>query len=363
MIPMIDRILRRNARLALLALAPAVALAACSDTDNLLPPTDPAVRLEVIVNSTSNSLTIISTDSVTPVARTVNLGAQGSPVSVAARGAYAVVPLGTYPFAAVVDLRTATVTHTVALPAGSGATGAAFLNDSIALVGNPELNSVSPVNVLRGTAGAPINVGVYPQALVAGGQVVYVLNANLVNFSPAGPSSVSVIGQGRTVTATIPLTGTNASAGVVVGNTLLVVNSGHFGQADGSLSLVNTTTNAEFARPTGFGEFPGSVDFGPDGLVYVGVYSKGIITYNPNTGEFVRGLSQPLVPGGAPPVSALAFDYQGRLHTLAPGNCAPGNPGKEYGLAAPYAAIGRTVTTGVCPFALAFATLPVTPSN
>jgi pimeloyl-ACP methyl ester carboxylesterase len=35
-----------------------------------------------------------------------------------------VVPLGTYPFAAVVDLRTGTLTTRVALPAGSGATAA-----------------------------------------------------------------------------------------------------------------------------------------------------------------------------------------------------------------------------------------------
>jgi hypothetical protein len=356
---MIDRFLRRNARLGLLALVPALAVAACSGDDDLLPPTSADVHLEVIVNSTSNSLTIVSADSVSPTPRTVSLGAQGSPVSVAARGAFAVVPLGTYPFAAVVDLRTATVAHTVALPAGSGATGAAFLNDSIALVGNPELNSVTPVNVLRGTAGPAIPVGVYPQALVAGSNVVYVLNANLVNFSPAGPSTVSVIGQARTVTATATLSGTNAAAGQVVGNTLVVVNAGHFGQTDGSLSLVSTNTNQEFVHATGFGEFPGSVAFGPDGLLYVALYSKGIVTWNPNTGDFVRGPSSPLVPGGAPPVSAVAFDYIGRMHTLAPGNCAPGNPGKEYGLALPFASVSRTVTTGVCPFALAFATLPV----
>ncbi|HYH78393.1 MAG TPA: hypothetical protein VEX86_01305 [Longimicrobium sp.] len=346
---------RRLALLAALALLPA-ALAACSD-DPVISGGTPT-RLEVIVNSISNSVTLVSADSVNPTPRTISLGAQGTPVNAAARGAFAVVPLGIYPFASVLDLRTATVAHTVALPANSGATGAAFLNDSIAFVGNSARNSVTPVNVRRGTAGAEVAVGTFPQALVEGNGAVYVLNANLVNFAPAGPGSVSVIGPTGTVTATIPLTGINPAAGVAVGIRLVVINSGRFGQNDGTLSIVNLVTGVEEINVPGFGEFPGSVAVGPDGLIYVGVYGKGILVWNPNNGQFVRGLANPLVPGGSPPVSALAFDYAGRLHTLNPGDCGPNTPGKEFGLTGTYTSVERTITTGICPFSISFATLP-----
>jgi hypothetical protein len=351
---MTNSIPRRLARLAAVALLPA-AVAACGN-DPIVSGSD-FTRLELIVNSVSNSVTLVSADSVTPATRTISLGAQGTPVGAAARGAHAVVPLGIYPFAAVLDLRSAAVTATTALPANSGATGAAFLNDSIALVGNPNRNSVSPVNVLRGTVGAEIAVGTYPQALVEGVGEAYVLNANLVNFSPAGPGSVSVVSQARTVVATIPLTGVNPSAGIVAGNRLVVINAGHFGQNDGSLSIVNLTTRTQEVNVPGFGEFPGSVGVGPDGLVYVGVYGTGILVWNPATGQFIRGLANPLVPGGSPPVSALAFDYAGRLHTLNPGDCGPNTPGKEFGLGGQFTVVERTVTTGICPFSIAFSSL------
>ncbi len=352
---MINSNLRRLARLVTLALLPA-ALAACGG-DGPNTPDVTFTRLELIVNSVSNTVTLVDADSAAPTPRTISLGAQGTPVGAAARGAYAVVPLGIYPFAAVLDLRSAAVTRTVALPASSGATGAGFLNDSIAVVANSNRNTVTPVNVLRGTAGAEIAVGVFPQAVVEGNAAAYVLNANLVDFSPAGPGSVSVVNSAGEVTATIPLTGVNPTAGKVAGNRLLVLNAGHFGEGDGSLSIVNLSTRTEEENIPGFGEFPGSLDIGPDGLVYVGVYGTGILVWNPGTSQFVRGFGNPLVPGGTPPVSALAFDYAGRLHTLDPGNCGPNTPGKEFGLTGQFTTVDRTVTTGICPFSITFANL------
>lgn len=348
----------RLARLASLALIPA-ALAACSD-DPSLPPASTSTRLEVIVNSISNSLTLVSADSVAPSTRTVSLGAQGSPVDAAVRREWAIVPLGTYPFAAVVDVRNGVLSRTVALPANSGATGAGFINDSIAFVANPARNTVSPVNVRSGVVGAEVAVGTYPQAIVEGFNLVFVLNANLVNFAPAGPGSVSVLNSAGQVVGTIPLTGINPTDGVVVGSTLVVINAGEFGKANGSLSLVSLVSGTETAHVTGFGEFPGSVAVGADGLVYVGVYGTGILVWNPGTGQFVRGLNNPILPGGSPPVSDLAFDYAGRLHTLNPGNCTPGTPGKEFGITPPYTSAERTVTTGVCPFSIDFTVIPTT---
>jgi hypothetical protein len=301
-------------------------------------------------------VTLLTADSTGAEAVNVGLGqVQASPVSVAARNGTAVVPEGIYPFAAIVGVRGGGVQQ-VALPANSGATGVAFLNDSIAIVGNPSLNTVSPVNVLRATAGAQVAVGTYPQAVVAGGtgnSNVYVLNANLVNFAPAGPGSVTVINAAGQAAGTIALTGVNPQAGVVKNGKLYVINAGHYGAGDGSLSVVNLSTGHEESNVTGFGEFPGSIDVGPDGNVYVAVYGLGIVVWNPQSRTFVRGLDNPIKPGDSPPVSAVAFDAAGKLHALNPGNCSAA--GKEYRVGS---TLERTAATGVCPFALAFTDLP-----
>jgi streptogramin lyase len=166
---------------------------------------------------------------------------------------------------------------------------------------------------------------------------------------------VTVIGPAGTVVGSVQLTGINPQAGVVSGNRLYVIDAGHFGQGDGSLSVVNLASGTQEVNAAGFGEFPGSIDVGPDGNVYVGLYGKGILVWNPGTRQFVRGQDNPIVPGGAPPVSALAFDHLGRLHALNPGSC--GAAGKEYRLDPSAFTVNRTVTTGVCPFSIAFAEL------
>ena len=339
---------RRLLRLTLLALAPA-ALAAC-DSPNA--PRGVTTRIAVVLNSVDNSLTLIPVDSAAPAVRTVGLGSvSASPVTVAARKGIAVVPEGIYPFAKLVDLRLGVVAS-VALPANSGATGAAFLNDSIAIVGNSNRNTVTPVNVNRATAGAEVAVGVFPQAVVEGTDGrVFVLNGNLVNFSPAGPGTVTVINAAGQAAGTVQLSGTNPAAGVVLGGKLYVINSGTFGGNNSSLSVVNLATLTEERVVGGFGEFPGAIAAGPDGNIYVGVYGSGIVVWNPTSLAFVRSINTPIVPGGAPPVSSRGFDYAGRLHTTNPGDCAAA--GKEYRLVA--LAVDRTVATGICPFAITFA--------
>ena len=243
----------------------------------------------------------------------------------------------------------------VALPANSGATGAAFLNDSIAIVGNSNRNTVTPVNVNRGTAGAEVAVGVYPQAVVEGTDGrLFVLNGNLVNFSPAGPGTVTVIDAAGHAAGTVQLSGTNPAAGVVLGSRRYIINSGTFGGNNSSLSVVNLSSMTEERVVGGFGEFPGAIAAGPDGNIYVGAYGSGIVVWNPTSLTFVRPISNPIVPGGAPPVSALGFDYAGRLHTTNPGDCA--SAGKAYRLLS--LTVDRTVATGTCPFALTFADVP-----
>jgi hypothetical protein len=340
---------RRFRRFAALLAAPALALAACGDTSTDTPAQE-VVPAAVILNSVDRSLTVTPVQGNTAVSRTIGLGAQGTPVNLAVRGARAVVPMGTYPFAALVSLVTGQVAF-APLPANSGATGAAFLNDQVALVTNPGRNSVSPVDVATGVVGPEVAVGTYPQSVVVEGSRVFVINANLVNFTPAGPGSITMLTSGLQVLRTIPLTGINPGAAVIHNNRLYVLNAGTFGGNNGTLSVVNLGTLREERLVTGFGDFPGALAVGANGNLYVGVYGTGVLVWNPETG-FVRGPNNPIVPAGAVPVSAVGIDPFGRLHTTNPGSCE--GPGSTSRLNPSTGAVERTTSTGVCPFAIGF---------
>ncbi|MDB4949906.1 MAG: hypothetical protein JWM27_2555 [Gemmatimonadetes bacterium] len=336
----------RLVRAAALFLAPALLLAACGDSTGT--PQAVAAETAVVVNSTNRSLTVQPLGALQ--GRTVGLGSQGSPVSVATRGNFAVVPMGSYPYAAVVELFTGAVGF-VKLPDGSGATGAAFLNDSIAVVANSNLNTVSPVNIRRLTAGAPIAVGGFPQSVVAEAGRLYVINAELVDFAPAKHGTVTVLDGSLNKVGTVQLSGDNPAAGAFLDGKLYVVDSGSYGAGDGAISVVDPVALTEAKQVAGFGNFPGAVAAGADKRVYVGVYGTGIVVWNPATGTFVNDVAHPLLPAGSPVTSAVGFDSQGRLYSLNPGECK--DPGKLFRLTAGGAS-AQEFTTGVCPFALAF---------
>jgi hypothetical protein len=325
-------------------------LAACESDPST--PNDPqASALGAVLGSVDLTLTVFSPDSL-DAPRTIGLGAAGSPVGFAVRDGIAAVPMGVVSAVAIVDLASASVLRTVALPAGSGATGIDFVNDSIALVANPNLNSVSPVNVRTGTAGEPIPVGVFPQSVRTVGDRVLVANANLVDFAPDGPGSVTVFDAERlTVSGTIPLSGLNPGAMEVgPGGRVFVLHSGRFGSADGSLSVVDPSGLREDAHHMGFGEFPGAIAVGDDGDVYVSSFMYGIAIFDPAVGAFVRPPDDALVVNGTPSTSGLGFDDQGRLYALEP-QCQ--GPASSYRLT-PTFEIEASVAVGICPIAIAF---------
>ncbi len=342
------RLIRRLTGTAALA---TLALSAACERNPALPSGD--YLAAVVVNSVDNTLSIVPLEG-NDETRTVGLAqAASSPVDLAVRGNVAVVPLGKYPFAAVVDLAAGVVSYRVPLPANSGATGVAFVNDSVALVANPGRNTVSPVNVRRGTAGAEIGVGVYPQAIVAGNGATFVINSNLVNFAPAGPGSVTVINAALGVQETIPLSGVNPAAGVVLGSRLYVLHSGNFGQANGSLSVVNLQTLTEESHHTGFGAFPTSLEgLGNPGVLYVGGFGYGITAWNPNTKQFLVPPANPLKPNGIADVGDMTVDDQGQLFFTAPGSCT--QPGSLY-LVGPTGALAGQAPVGVCPLGVELA--------
>jgi DNA-binding beta-propeller fold protein YncE len=331
-------------------------LCACEDPEA---PRITGSEFGVVVSSIDRVLHIFSVDS-PQAAVPVGLAPEGSPVTLAVRKQFAVVPLGTFPAAAVVDLAQRRVVHTVPLPTNSGATGAAFLNDSIALVGNPNLNTVTPINILRGTAAAAIRVGTFPQFILATGDTAFVVNAELVNFQPARNGTISVItGTPPQVVATIPLIGTNpGSAAVGRDGLLYVLNSGSYGQNNSVLSVVDRRTLQEVMGATGFGDFPGAVAAAGDGRLYIASFGYGVAVWDPGTRNFVRAPTAAVQPGGIAGASGLGIDEDGRVYVLKP-DCS--NPSTVFRLNAAYV-VEREIAVGICPFSIGFTRFqPTTP--
>ena len=346
--------MKDEARRARLPLLGALLLVACFGDGTEPLPLETA-EVGVVLGSVDLSLTIFEVENPTQT-RLVGLAPTGSPITLAVRGELAAVPLGFVPAVAVVDLKEGVVLRTVGLPEGSGATGAAFLNDSIVLVANLDLNSVTPVNVLAGTRGSDITVGRYPQAVVVEGGRAFVLNAELEAFVPDGPATVSVIDvESLTVTSTIQLSGENAAAGSVgPDGRLYIVNSGSFGVGNGSLSVVNLTSLSEVGNHTGFGDFPGSLALGLSARAFVGAFSYGVAVWDTSLDAFIRGPAEALTPGGVASTSGVGFDEAGRLYTLTPGFCdGPGAANRHDGMFE----VDVTISVGICPFAIAFTTI------
>ena len=248
------------------------------------------------------------------------------------------------------------------LAAGSGATGAAIQDDSIAWIANPNLNSVTRLNYLSGDT-ASVAVGVSPHAVVMVGTRVFVVNSNLAGATPAGPSWLTSFDCCTTPPPTpdsIPLTGVNARFAVVGDDSLLyVIAAGHAGAADGRLSIVDPKTRTEMAVLNGLGESPGAVAFHPTGgRLLIASTLEGILEVNTSVRAVTRGPGNGIKPGGQG-VSGLAIDLRGRVYAVE-ATCSPPEfvalPGTVHVLTAPpdYREI-HTVTVGGCPTTAAIA--------
>jgi DNA-binding beta-propeller fold protein YncE len=143
--------------------------------------------------------------------------------------------MGIVPAVVLVDLAEGVVLGSVALPEGSGATGAPFVNDSIVLVTNPDRDTVSPVNVLRRSAGAEIPVGGFPTRAVVVDEKVFVVNGELEDFTPVRDGTLTVLDRATLEpVGSIQLSGRNPGGAVLGPNGLLyVVHGGVWGQGAG----------------------------------------------------------------------------------------------------------------------------------
>jgi hypothetical protein len=247
----------RNQLLALAGLAGV----ACAETSAPLPPPEEVV---VVLNTTAATLSLVPVRSPSQVS-TVPLGASDvEPVSVASRGATAVVPLRARDALAVLDLREGMLVNTIRLAPGSGIAGAALVSDSIAYVSNANLNTVTRVDLATGDT-ASVAVGNTPQHVTFTRGRVLVMNANLDSLGkPAGESSISIIDPangGTGTVATIPLVGPgNARFSTVAGDGMLyVIQEGDPSVDEGRLSIVDPVERREVASFGGFGFGPGDL--------------------------------------------------------------------------------------------------------
>lgn len=314
-------------------------------------------ELLVIVNSTEQSVSLVPTDTAaTPIKIQLPSG-DATPVSLAVSGSRAVVPLGLAHAVAVLNLENASISRLVPLEQGSGATGVAFESDTVAWVANPGLNTVTRVSLETGDT-ASVTVGIYPTAVAVADERVWVLNANLVDFAPAGPSWMTVVDPALlTAVDSVPLTGLNAQF-VEAGpdGMLYVVNAGEFGAANGSLSIVSPGIRAEVALVDSLGEFPGSATWVSAQRLIVASLSEGILEIDPSTRTLVRGPDSAVKPDGAG-VAAVAVDAAGNMYALDITDCV--SPGKVHVLSPADLSPVRDIEVGLCPFAVEVAVLPV----
>ena len=340
----------------------ALAATACSDA---LEQTSSAGQVIGVVNSSDRTLSLISATDFTVSIRTWQ-SATATPGTIDGLGNAFLVPLGAADAVAVDRLpgpcrpgALCAIPHYILpLAAGSGATGVAIEDDSIAWVANPNLNTVTRINYLNGDT-ASITVGIHPQAVAIIGTRVFVVNSNLVGGSPAGPSWLTSFDCcGARTPDSIPLTGTNARFAEVGGDSLLyVVAAGHAGQADGKLSIVDPVSRTEVAVLNGLGESPGAAVFHPSGgRLLVASLTEGILEVNTTIRSVTRGPGNGVKPGGHG-VSGLAIDLRGRVYAVDPGACLAA--GTVHVLTAPpnYNEI-NAVPVGVCPATAAVAATP-----
>ena len=312
------------ARAPLLGLAAGLLLA-CADTNAPAPLPEEVL---LVVNTRGNSLSVVPLDPA-GAARQVALGGQGSrPNGVASRGEIALVPLGPANAVAVVNLRERRLLDRIPLPAGSGATGVAVVNDSIAYVGNPGLNSVSRVNYLAGTT-QDVAVGVRPQGIIFIRGRVFVLNGNVDPAGqPLGPSWITVLDPATNRLASgvdsIPLSGSGGAAYATPAaeGQVYIVSRGTPGLPEGRISALDPLRRVENASFAGLGVTPGDLATDGGARIFVSSLKEGVLEFNTDSNAVVRGIGQGL---DVPSNSGVAVDSERRLYAIAAGDCTAGS--------------------------------------
>ena len=193
---------------------------------------------------------------------------------------------------------------------------------------------------------ASFAAGPEPMAATIVGGTLFVVNANAVNDSPAGPSSLTWLSIASPSSGgTIPLTGGNGQFITAGADGLLyIVTRGAAGGADGRLSIVDPQAKVEVAVINGLGELPGAAVYHPSGRLLIASATHGILEVNTLTRTLDRGPAQGFMPG-SDGVAALTLDQRGRVYAMS-ASCGPGTV--RVLSAPPDYEILRTVPAGSC---------------
>lgn len=342
-------------RVRLLVASSLLVAAACADPQAPLPEPSEVV---LVVNSIESSLSVIPVNA-TGAAYTIPLGGTTpTPVGISARGRWALVPMGVDHAVTVVDLSAGAVSRVIPLAAGSDATGSAIVDDSIAYVANPGLNTVTRVNYLTGDT-ASVAVGVYPTGVVYTRGKVFVINGNLVDWSIAGPGWISVVDPVTNALADgidsipLPLPGNPQFSTVASDGRLYVMNTGNYVD-EGRLSIVDPVARVELANFGGFGAGPGEMaaDAGP--RLFISSFTEGLMEFDISTRTVVRGAGDG-VP--IPDNSSVVVDTEGRIYAITSG-CGGGAGGLAHVLRADLTQ-RDSLALGVCAMGTAVTNIPV----
>jgi hypothetical protein len=326
----------------------------CAETSAPLPP--PA-EVVIVLNTAAATLSLIPVAAPAQVS-TVPLGASDVlPVSVATRGATAVIPLRGRDALAVVDLRAGMVVNTIALAPGSGVAGVALVGDSVAYVTNSSLNTVTRIDLATGDTASTL-VGPSPQHVTFTRGRVLVMNSNLDSLGkPAGESSISVLDPSRdpatALVDEIQLVGPgNARFSTVAGDGLLyVIQEGDAAIDEGRLSIVDPVDRQELASFGGLGFGPGDLAADNSERILISSRSEGLMEFDTAERRVVRGEGDGTV---IPSNTGVAVDSQGRIYALEAG-CS--GTGVVHVLRPDFTEI-RTVPVGRCASQALLARVP-----
>ncbi len=330
-------------------------MSAACESDNPAGPGVGATQRAFVLNSVAKTISVIDLDNLSVSNNAIALGSNSSAVGLVIRGTTAIVPNGSENNALIVDVAALNVSGTVDLPQGSGATGAAFLDDNTAFVGNLNLASISRIDLVGRSVTATISVGQVPSDILVASGKVFVANANVDfnTFQALGNGTVSVIDPATNqVTNTIDSRATNSQfLALDPDGDLLVINSGAFGANDGSVTVIDPASERVIAGPFVIGDFPGQVSINASGVAYIASFSNGLYAFDTASNTVLRNAQEALAvttPGGAP-IGAVAcdFDNAGNIYSLSFGDAI--TPGTVY-IFSPQETLVDSIKVGVGPF-------------
>ncbi len=254
--------------------------------------TDPGIALSV--SSSRNALLMVQTGA--PATRVeLPLGASSTvtPVDLSVRGTKAIIPLGNAASVALVDLTNARIERFFTFPSGN-ATGSAWLDDSTAIVCNQSNNYCGRIRTGRTANTIPdtVKVAEFPSSVIVVAGRVFVVSSYLdANYAQIGNGIVTELSATSNRVLRTFTVGPNPqyAAASADGTKLYVTNSGDYGANNGSLSVINLTTNTVELPISGFGDFPGPISIDAKGRAFISSFNFGTIVWDVATRTFLRG--------------------------------------------------------------------------